>query len=247
MLTTSLQELKSLNSCLRDEHCALQLAFASLEEKLRKVQVCFRLNRIGFSFHIYDFILIPMTGWKSNSSGPFNQIQSKRCGKTEWGKWKFLEVCTKLRQLHRTFISGCGSSASMIKCKRIGVVVIEQFACSFYPLLTLYLVGHCFGLNSWTSDGILGLFSTFGHYPLSNAHNQQKHSILTEVDGCPWFKIQLKTKNHSHCSCASLIPKLTKNVCRIDYIQYVHTQTHTIRCFYKINSISIQSLIQLQN
>lgn len=39
MLTTSLQELKSLNSCLRDEHCALQLAFASLEEKLRKVQV----------------------------------------------------------------------------------------------------------------------------------------------------------------------------------------------------------------
>ncbi|XP_031630954.1 autophagy-related protein 16 isoform X4 [Contarinia nasturtii] len=38
MLTTSLQELKSLNSCLRDEHCALQLAFASLEEKLRKVQ-----------------------------------------------------------------------------------------------------------------------------------------------------------------------------------------------------------------
>lgn len=41
MLTTSLQELKSLNSCLRDEHCALQLAFASLEEKLRKVQVCF--------------------------------------------------------------------------------------------------------------------------------------------------------------------------------------------------------------
>lgn len=40
MLTTSLTELKSLNSCLRDEHCALQLAFASLEEKLRKVQVC---------------------------------------------------------------------------------------------------------------------------------------------------------------------------------------------------------------
>lgn len=39
MLNTSMQELKSLNSCLRDEHCALQLAFASLEEKLRKVQV----------------------------------------------------------------------------------------------------------------------------------------------------------------------------------------------------------------
>lgn len=39
MLTTSMQELKSLNTCLRDEHAALQLAFASLEEKLRKVQV----------------------------------------------------------------------------------------------------------------------------------------------------------------------------------------------------------------
>lgn len=39
MLTTSMQELKALNTCLRDEHTALQLAFAALEEKLRKVQV----------------------------------------------------------------------------------------------------------------------------------------------------------------------------------------------------------------
>ncbi|KAJ6637403.1 Autophagy-related protein 16, partial [Pseudolycoriella hygida] len=38
MLTTNIHELKGLNSCLRDEHTALQLAFASLEEKLRKVQ-----------------------------------------------------------------------------------------------------------------------------------------------------------------------------------------------------------------
>lgn len=38
MLTTSLHELKGLNACLRDEHTALQLAFASLEDKLRKVQ-----------------------------------------------------------------------------------------------------------------------------------------------------------------------------------------------------------------
>lgn len=38
MLTTSLHELKGLNACLRDEHTALQLAFAALEEKLRKVQ-----------------------------------------------------------------------------------------------------------------------------------------------------------------------------------------------------------------
>lgn len=41
MLTTSLQELKSLNTCLRDEHAALQLLFASLEDKLRKVQVIY--------------------------------------------------------------------------------------------------------------------------------------------------------------------------------------------------------------
>ena len=39
MLTTSIQELKGLNSTLRDEHTALQLLFTSLEEKLRKCQV----------------------------------------------------------------------------------------------------------------------------------------------------------------------------------------------------------------
>lgn len=50
MLTTSLQELKSLNSCLRDEHCALQLAFASLEEKLRKVQVSICICKFTYSF-----------------------------------------------------------------------------------------------------------------------------------------------------------------------------------------------------
>jgi len=47
MLTTSIQELKGLNSCLRDEHTALQLAFASLEDKLRKVQVSF--DKVFFS------------------------------------------------------------------------------------------------------------------------------------------------------------------------------------------------------
>jgi len=35
---TSNQELKNLNTCLRDEHTALQLAFAALEDKLRKAQ-----------------------------------------------------------------------------------------------------------------------------------------------------------------------------------------------------------------
>jgi autophagy-related protein 16-1 len=36
MFTSSIQELKGLNSILRDEHTALQLAFQSLEDKLRK-------------------------------------------------------------------------------------------------------------------------------------------------------------------------------------------------------------------
>lgn len=44
MLTTNIQELKGLNACLRDEHTALQLAFASLEDKLRKVQVSSKVN-----------------------------------------------------------------------------------------------------------------------------------------------------------------------------------------------------------
>lgn len=33
------RELESINQMLKDEHQALQLAFASLEEKLRKAQV----------------------------------------------------------------------------------------------------------------------------------------------------------------------------------------------------------------
>lgn len=38
MYTTSINELKNLNTCLRDEHTALQLAFAALEDKLRRAQ-----------------------------------------------------------------------------------------------------------------------------------------------------------------------------------------------------------------
>lgn len=38
MLTTSINELKELNSTLRDEHTALHLLHCSLEEKLRKTQ-----------------------------------------------------------------------------------------------------------------------------------------------------------------------------------------------------------------
>lgn len=39
LLHSSLEELKKLNTTLLDEHTALQLAFSSLEEKLRNVQV----------------------------------------------------------------------------------------------------------------------------------------------------------------------------------------------------------------
>lgn len=39
MYENNIRELQNLNQMLRDEHQALQLAFASLEEKLRKAQV----------------------------------------------------------------------------------------------------------------------------------------------------------------------------------------------------------------
>lgn len=44
MYENNVKELQNLNQMLRDEHQALQLAFASLEEKLRKAQV----HRIEF-------------------------------------------------------------------------------------------------------------------------------------------------------------------------------------------------------
>ena len=46
MYETSMNELKGLNQMLRDEHQALQIAFASIEEKLRKAQVLFILSTI---------------------------------------------------------------------------------------------------------------------------------------------------------------------------------------------------------
>lgn len=44
------REYESINQMLKDEHQALQLAFASLEDKLRKSQVCFIVlqNYINF-------------------------------------------------------------------------------------------------------------------------------------------------------------------------------------------------------
>lgn len=39
LLHSSLEELKKLNTTLLDEHTALQLAFSSLEDKMRSVQV----------------------------------------------------------------------------------------------------------------------------------------------------------------------------------------------------------------
>lgn len=41
MYITSIDELKGINTMLRDEHSALQLAFTSLEDKYRKFQVIF--------------------------------------------------------------------------------------------------------------------------------------------------------------------------------------------------------------
>ena len=48
MLKTSLEELKNLNTTLRDEYTALQLAFTSLEAKLRGVQV----SKRKYSFNL---------------------------------------------------------------------------------------------------------------------------------------------------------------------------------------------------
>lgn len=42
------KELENINQTLKDEHQALQLAFASLEEKLRKAQVCFFLINVNY-------------------------------------------------------------------------------------------------------------------------------------------------------------------------------------------------------
>lgn len=83
MLTTSLQELKSLNTCLRDEHAALQLLFASLEDKLRKVQVIyFILIEVSVPFFIYHNCYVVL-GREQAISGTINQVQSERCRKIE--------------------------------------------------------------------------------------------------------------------------------------------------------------------
>jgi len=47
------KDLEGINQMLKDEHQALQLAFASLEEKLRKTQVCY----IKFFVFIFFFFL----------------------------------------------------------------------------------------------------------------------------------------------------------------------------------------------
>jgi len=52
---TKEKELESINQMLKDEHQALQLAFASLEEKLRKTQVynCIIFHNLYIVFPIY--------------------------------------------------------------------------------------------------------------------------------------------------------------------------------------------------
>lgn len=52
------KDLEGINQMLKDEHQALQLAFASLEEKLRKTQVCY----IHF-LNLYIFIVIVKRNW----------------------------------------------------------------------------------------------------------------------------------------------------------------------------------------
>ena len=39
-LETTISETEAVNQILRDEHQALQIAFASLEEKVKQLQVC---------------------------------------------------------------------------------------------------------------------------------------------------------------------------------------------------------------
>lgn len=49
MYGTNMVELEGLNTVLRDEHQALQMAFAAIEEKLRKAQV----NRLKFVLFVH--------------------------------------------------------------------------------------------------------------------------------------------------------------------------------------------------
>lgn len=46
---TKERELENINQMLKDEHQALQLAFASLEEKLRKAQVIYFTTSRNYS------------------------------------------------------------------------------------------------------------------------------------------------------------------------------------------------------
>lgn len=58
MLTNSMQQLDAQNTCLRDEHTALQLTSNTLEEKLRKLQVgvscCCTINTLTDAFWLYS-------------------------------------------------------------------------------------------------------------------------------------------------------------------------------------------------
>lgn len=53
MYITSIDELKGINTMLRDEHSALQLAFTSLEDKYRKFQVIFYFLSKIFNFQFF--------------------------------------------------------------------------------------------------------------------------------------------------------------------------------------------------
>lgn len=58
MYITSIDELKGINTMLRDEHSALQLAFTSLEDKYRKFQVNFIFSlKLIVNFQFFFFVV----------------------------------------------------------------------------------------------------------------------------------------------------------------------------------------------
>lgn len=62
MLKSSLEELKNLNTTLRDEYTALQLAFSALEDKLRSVQVSEKKTPVQKRVDTYSMGLFVLVG-----------------------------------------------------------------------------------------------------------------------------------------------------------------------------------------
>lgn len=73
---TKEKELENINQMLKDEHQALQLAFASLEDKLRKAQVNHHIPYVHAFFSNNLYIVLNIAGRESTIGGSFNKIQS---------------------------------------------------------------------------------------------------------------------------------------------------------------------------